>query len=109
MDRNGQINIDFTKAIDLGSRRLKKGTVEAVSYKDFFEVNLIQQDKEPQPVDFQVNVTETGMAVKINFTDPNLLSNEESDFIRIKFVKTRYLLKTKEGDNRTPDGYEITQ
>jgi len=54
-------------------------------------------------------VTETGMAVKINFTDPNLLSNEESDFIRIKFVKTRYLLKTKEGDNRTPDGYEITQ
>jgi len=47
MDRNGQINIDFTKAIDLGSRRLKKGTVEAVSYKDFFEVNLIQQDKEP--------------------------------------------------------------
>jgi len=49
------------------------------------------------------------MTVNINFTDPALVSNDGSDFIRIKFVNSRYLFKTKEGDKRTPDGLEIIQ
>ena len=83
MDRFGQVNIAFTKPIALGSRRLYKGTGQSLAYKAFFNVELIGEDKDPQPVDFLVNVTETGMAVKINFTDPNLVSNDGSDSVRI--------------------------
>jgi len=107
MDRFGQVNIGFTKPIDLGSRRLYKGAGEALAFKSYFIVELIGEGKQPLPVDFLVNVTETGMAVKINFTDPTLVSNDGSDSVRIKFANTRYLLKTKDGDNRTPDGFEI--
>jgi len=55
MDRSGQINIDFTKPIDLGSdldsdldsRRLYKGNGEHLAYRAFFKVELNQQEKEP--------------------------------------------------------------
>lgn len=108
MDRFGQVNIGFSKPIDLGSRRLYKGSGESLANKAFFIVELIGEGKDPQPVDFLVNVTETGMDVKVNFTDPLLVQNDGDAFIRIKFVNARYLLKTKD-DNRTPDGFELTQ
>jgi hypothetical protein len=47
MDRFGQVNIAFTKPIDIGSRRLYKGSGETLAYKAFFIVELISFEKDP--------------------------------------------------------------
>ena len=47
MDRFGKVNIAFTKPIALGYRRLYKGTGQSLSYKAFFNVELVGEDKDP--------------------------------------------------------------
>lgn len=47
MDRFGGVNIGFTKPIDIGSRRLYKGSGEPLANKAYFVVELVSEDKDP--------------------------------------------------------------